>query len=592
MVWNGGAVEHHPKVYVVFWGPAWNSNAGEEAARSYLLSFYQGLGTSSDTWSTITGQYADNGGSPVFTGAVFGSSMVDTAAPPATVTDTSLATEAASAAASFGIPDNSDDQVVVASQSGTCFSDGFAGTCTPAAKQQYCAWHGAASFDSNHGLVSFTNLPYQPDAGGTCGQNWINSGSAGIFDGFSTVGGHEYAESVTDPFPDTGWVDVNDSTSGGEIGDKCAWAGVLWGTNDPAGNITLSTGTFAMQSLWDNASGSCLMSSVSAPPPPPATAVTTGLLSGGGHAGASVSVLAGTAVSDAATISGTNASQATGTVSYFVYSDSACTNMVASSLNRQIITPGSLPVSDPITFTRAGTYYWAVSYAGDSANASSASNCGGPGGVETVTPPPVVKPAINATASAAAKSSASVAVSTTASGDLLVAYVAGRGPSGHAQSATVTASGLTWTLVARSNAGRGDAEVWAARAAGKLSKLKVTAKERYLGWPVAVTVVAYQNAPGLGPHVVKHASTGAPSASLVTSTANSWVFAVGDDWARAAARTAGPGQRLLRQVTDSLGDTYWVQSTNASTAKAGTRVTINDTRPTADPYNLVLVAIR
>jgi serine protease len=592
MTWQRGVVEHNPKVYVVFWGPTWKTDTGEEAAANYLLSFYQGLGTSSDTWSTITSQYADASGSPVFSGSVFGASMVDTSTPPASVTDANLADEAASAALSFGIPDTSDDQVVVASQSGTCFSDGFVGSCGTPATQGYCAWHSNTSFDNSNGEISFTNLPYQLDAGFSCGEDWINSG--GTYDGFSTVGGHEYAEAVTDPFPSSGWIDNSDNVSGGEIGDKCAWAGSGWNGSDPAGDVTLSTGTFAMQSLWDNASSRCLMSSAGAPPPPPATSLATGQLSGGGHSGTSITVHPGTAVKDAATLSGTNAATATGLVSYFVYSDKACSNLVADALDEPIGTPGTLPASTPITLGPVGTYYWAVSYSGDSNNASSASKCGGatPVGVETVTPVPVVKPAINTTASAAAKSSVSVAVSTTVANDLLVAYVTGKGPAGKAQLATVTASGLKWTLVGRSDAGRGDAEVWAARAAGKLSKLKVTATAKYAGWPVAVTVVAYQSASGVGAHAVKHATSGAPAGSLTTTAANSWVFAVGDDWAKAAARTVGTAQHLVHQSTDTAGDTYWVQATNAVTAKSGTKVTINDTKPTADPYNLVLVEIR
>ena len=43
------------------------------------------------------------------------------------------------------------------------------------------------------------------------------------------VAGHEYAESITDPFPDSGWYDSNDNVSGGEIGDKCAWGAGNWG---------------------------------------------------------------------------------------------------------------------------------------------------------------------------------------------------------------------------------------------------------------------------------------------------------------------------------------------------------------------------
>ena len=51
------------------------------------------------------------------------------------------------------------------------------------------------------------------------------------------------------------------------------------------------------------------------------------------------------------------------------------------------------------------------------------------------------------------------------------------------------------------------------------------------------------------------------------------------------------GQVLVTQQTDST-DTFWVQRTNNVTLPAGTTVTIKDTAPTADPYNLVLVEIR
>src|SRR5262249_34795990 len=58
------------------------------------------------------------------------------------------------------------------------------------------------------------------------------------------------------------WVDLNDSVSGGENADKCAWGGAPFGLKFPYGNVTLSTGTFAMQSLWSNgtsAVGGCKM---------------------------------------------------------------------------------------------------------------------------------------------------------------------------------------------------------------------------------------------------------------------------------------------------------------------------------------------
>jgi len=267
MPWNGGSVQHNPKLYVVFWGPTWTTDAGEQASSTYLLNFYSGLGTSSDTWSLTNSQYSDGTGSPAFSGSELVADTVDTGAPPTSVSQGSLAAEAAAAASFFSITDVANAQVVVVSQSGTCFNDGFAGSsCTPV-PAAYCAWHSATAYHS--GQLSYTNLPYQLDAGGNCGEDWINPG--GTWDGFSTVGGHEYAEAITDPVPNSGYIDLSDNVSGGEIGDKCAWAGSIWGDTDPAGNITLSTGTFAVQSLWSNSNDGCVMSG----PVTPTVKVTT-----------------------------------------------------------------------------------------------------------------------------------------------------------------------------------------------------------------------------------------------------------------------------------------------------------------------------
>ena len=54
LAYNGGPIQQTPKVYVVFWGSSWTSDAREQAAEQYLLSFYKGLGPSSETWSTET----------------------------------------------------------------------------------------------------------------------------------------------------------------------------------------------------------------------------------------------------------------------------------------------------------------------------------------------------------------------------------------------------------------------------------------------------------------------------------------------------------------------------------------------------------
>jgi serine protease len=105
--------------------------------------------------------------------------------------------------------------------------------------------------------VAFTNMPYVTDAGSSCGMSFVNSGAAGALDGVTIVGGHEYAETITDQFPNGGWLD----SSLNENGDKCSWISSGQGASQ---NIALTTGNFAVQSTWANdfnsGSGGCLIS--------------------------------------------------------------------------------------------------------------------------------------------------------------------------------------------------------------------------------------------------------------------------------------------------------------------------------------------
>jgi hypothetical protein len=66
----------------------------------------------------------------------------------------------------------------------------------------------------------------------------------GIFDGWTIVTGHEYAEAVTDAdnvsSVQDGWNDIQTS----ENGDKCAWLDTQ--------NISLAGHAFSVQPLWSN----------------------------------------------------------------------------------------------------------------------------------------------------------------------------------------------------------------------------------------------------------------------------------------------------------------------------------------------------
>ena len=182
---------------------------------------------------------------------------------------------------------------------------------------------------------------------------------------------------------------------------------------------------------------------------------------------------------------------------------------------------------------------------------------------------------------------------TAAAGETLVAFVASDGPGGTTkQTVTVSGAGLTWTLVKRNNTRPGDAEVWTATAPAILTSATVTSTPARSGYSQDLTVIAMQGTDGVGASVTASGTSGAPSANLTTTKANSLVFAVGNDWDRAVARTLPTGWTMLDQwVATSVGDTYWSQYTNQPAAAAGTVVNARDTAPTNDQWNLVAIEL-
>ena len=186
----------------------------------------------------------------------------------------------------------------------------------------------------------------------------------------------------------------------------------------------------------------------------------------------------------------------------------------------------------------------------------------------------------------------SPALSTAAAGEWIFAFVSADGPqASQAQRTTVTGGGLTWSLVKRSDSQAGVSEIWAAKATGQLSSATVTATPLVGRFDGSLTVIAFTNAAGAGVVGAAGAPSGAPSIYLPGVSTGSWVFAVGNDWDRAAGRTAATGQVLQHQWIDTTtGDTFWVQSTGAPNVAPGL-VTIQDTAPTNDQWNYAAAEI-
>ncbi|MDB5075301.1 MAG: hypothetical protein JWO42_1480, partial [Chloroflexi bacterium] len=183
---------------------------------------------------------------------------------------------------------------------------------------------------------------------------------------------------------------------------------------------------------------------------------------------------------------------------------------------------------------------------------------------------------------------------TTQTGELLIAFVTSDGPYPGVQTfSSMTGGGLAWRLRKRTNTQAGTAEIWQAVAQNVLTNATVTATRASGGFLGSITVATFTGASTTvdGATGGANASTGAPSASLVTTKPGSWVWAVGDDWDQALARTVGANQTKVDEFLASSGDTFWVQRATALTSLSGATVTINDTAPTSDRWNMSLIEI-
>ena len=246
-------VETAPKVYLVLWGSQWSSDPSGESG--ILQNFFNHVGGSS--WLNSVTQYCQVASGTVFCNgagtpagnpsAIYGGLFQDNgSAAPSSPSQSQLASEAIRAAGHFGNATSSSNasvQYVIA----TAHNNNASGFGT-----QYCAWHSSTS--STAGNIAYTNLPYITDAGASCGANFNNLGSKA---GITIVEGHEMAETITDQFPNGGWLD----RQGAENGDKCAWISSGQGAS---ASVSMNGASFPVQSLWSNAfnsdRGGCVLS--------------------------------------------------------------------------------------------------------------------------------------------------------------------------------------------------------------------------------------------------------------------------------------------------------------------------------------------
>jgi hypothetical protein len=234
--YNNGPVLLKPKAYLIFWG--YKKYGDPDGVAPLLQAYFKAVGASSH--NAVYTQYYDVVGSKTnyitnFSRQLGGVWFDDEDPVPAEPTDAQIAKESLHGVSHFGYDVNGS--YIVATPHGRN-SQGF-GTL-------YCGYHSATS-DSGGSLVSYTNLPYVPDAGAPCGAGEIAppKDERAKDEGVTIIAGAEYGASITDPDPGTGWY----SFEYGEI-TECTGRGIQ---NDPFGKKFYTSGA-----LYSNASESCV----------------------------------------------------------------------------------------------------------------------------------------------------------------------------------------------------------------------------------------------------------------------------------------------------------------------------------------------
>lgn len=233
IVYHGGPVLTKPKAYLILWG---YKKYGDPDKVAKLLREYLKVEGGSGHNNIYTQYYEVIDGEKIYItnprdqdGGVWDDEQH---AVPKSPTEKQVAQEALEGVAHFGYDRNGS--YIVATPHGRS-TVGF-GT-------QWCAYHSDVHPRGKY--VSYTNLPYIPDAGANCGANFIATppkDERGADEGVTIVAGAQYGKSITDPIPGTGWYP--------EIGDICEWQDI---ENDP-----FRSKSYTMQPMYSLASQSCV----------------------------------------------------------------------------------------------------------------------------------------------------------------------------------------------------------------------------------------------------------------------------------------------------------------------------------------------
>ncbi len=235
---GASSVEHAPVVHLILWGSNFSKTTPGQEVRAMLEKLFYGLtssgyqGIHTTAYQGILTQYFDRTGrvapQVTFTSADI---YTDEGKPaPSEVNASAVGSEVEEAIRhNAGWTAEPNAQFLVVTAPGTTYAKGF--------DEGFCAYH----METTNG-AAYSFVPYQGDAPFSyiCAGQYNPGGNA--VRKTSATASHEYAESVIEPSPDTGWVSEHHQ----EIGDLCA----------SENKVELPDGAW-VQNLYDEHSLSC-----------------------------------------------------------------------------------------------------------------------------------------------------------------------------------------------------------------------------------------------------------------------------------------------------------------------------------------------
>lgn len=237
---NGGPFMSDPRIYLIFWGPGWQSNPNNI------------IGTQQELFSTLSGSSYNGalGQYCISNDVSFAGEWWDSGSTPnqpLTEAETFAEVDGAVSQNPAWVRDG-NSLFEVLPQPGTSYAD-------PITTNAYCAYH-----DTTSSRRLFSVVPYAGDAMNGKGlptvcESWFGPTPELAM---TALASHEYSEAATDPDLANGW-----RWNGSEIGDVCEYTPQR---PHPWGNF----GSVTTQWLWDNPTNDCNIRPESIPPMAPA----------------------------------------------------------------------------------------------------------------------------------------------------------------------------------------------------------------------------------------------------------------------------------------------------------------------------------